>query len=375
MKTKTFSSKPRHRTNTSSSRSSSRGINHSNATNTAATIMKKTTSDNETKSDEKDGSMNHFNNFHKSEIPTTSKEKHWSKDSFNIGYEIGKGAFGTVVLCQEKISKFICCMKILRKKKLRNQGDQIIREINIHRTIKHPNIIQLYQWFHDEENICLILEYATNGELKKYLEQQLVSYGRGFDEETTIKYIYQIASALKILKDNNIIHRDIKPENILVGSNGQLKLCDFGWSKQTKELTYTVCGTPDYLCPEILQEDARSRTHTSPHGHAVDLWCLGVLTFELIVGDAPFSFENEDHYNTWPKQKQKHWFKKLTRRIMRVDIQYPFYVSSGARCFINSLLQKDPIKRANIEDLAKSKWMSSNLKELGVKEIYNLPYM
>ena len=312
-----------------------------------------------------------------SPTPTNSCTKTWSCNDFHLGAELGHGCFGSVFLAQEKSSNFVCCLKKLPKKKLRHNPDLILREIEIQKKLSHPHIIHLYQWFHDAKYIYLVLELAANGELKDLLERTLKKTGRGFTEGQTAIYIYQIGAALQLLKENNIIHRDIKPENILVGPLGELKRCDFGWSKETKKLTYTVCGTPDYLAPEIIQEINRSRTRTSGHGHAVDLWCLGVLSYELLVGDAPFSWlpatSRDNIYNTWPSRKQEHWEVTLRKRILQVRILYPTFVSSFARGFIQGLLQRNPQKRMALEMLTGQEWMQHHLAKHKVKEIGNLP--
>ena len=234
--------------------------------------------------------------------PTATTIKTWSRQDFDVGYELGQGAFGSVLIAREKKSQFICCLKVIEKKRLKGNPQLLIREIEIQKSISHPHVISLYQWFHDESTITLVLEMAQGGELKVLLEHQLNRVNKGFTEGRTAVYLYQISSALKALHDNHIIHRDIKPENMLIDSFGELKLCDFGWSKQTKDRSYTVCGTPDYISPEILRESTRGRTKTSSHDFRSDLWSIGVLMFELIVGEAPFSWT--PGFNTWPRKEQ-----------------------------------------------------------------------
>ena len=234
--------------------------------------------------------------------PTATTTKTWSRQDFDVGYELGQGAFGSVLIAREKKSQFICCLKVIEKKRLKGNPQLLIREIEIQKSISHPHVISLYQWFHDERTITLVLEMAQGGELKVLLEHQLNRVNKGFTEGRTAVYLYQISSALKALHDNHIIHRDIKPENMLIDSFGELKLCDFGWSKQTKDRSYTVCGTPDYISPEILKERSRGMTKTSSHDFRSDLWSIGVLMFELIVGEAPFSWT--PGFNTWPRKEQ-----------------------------------------------------------------------
>jgi len=308
----------------------------------------------------------------------------WSIECFEMGKKLGAGCFGNVFLARERQSKFICCVKTINKTKLKGKQEILLREIELQRSVSHPHVIQLYQWFYDKKKIYLVLEYAIRGELKKMLDREVEHRDRGFSESRSAMYMYQCASALKALHDLHILHRDIKPENILVGSNGELKLADFGWSKRTKDQTYTFCGTQDYLCPEILKEGTLPTEQTSGHSFALDLWCLGVLAFELIVGDAPFSWENPDIevkeiYKTWPKPKKKkkapkeHWQKKLYRRIQEVDVQYPSYFTKEGRNFVNDLLKEEPSERMRLEKFTEHPWMRDHLQRRKVEEIFNLP--
>lgn len=126
----------------------------------------------------------------------------------------------------------------------------------------------MYGFFHDDQRIYLILEYASGGTLFNALKRVTK-----FDEPTSAKYISCLVSALKYLHGRNVIHRDIKPENLLLGHDDQLKIADFGWSvHEPHSLRTTLCGTMDYLSPEMVEG--------KPHTNAVDLWSLGVLAYE-----------------------------------------------------------------------------------------------
>lgn len=126
----------------------------------------------------------------------------------------------------------------------------------------------MYGFFHDEQRIYLILEYASGGTLFQALKKAI-----RFDEKRTARYIKCMVSALMYLHGRNVIHRDIKPENLLLGHDDQLKIADFGWSvHEPNSLRTTLCGTVDYLSPEMVKGQA--------HTKAVDLWSLGVLTYE-----------------------------------------------------------------------------------------------
>lgn len=146
-------------------------------------------------------------------------------------------------------------------------------------------------------------------------------------------------NALAYCHANSVIHRDIKPENILLGYNNELKISDFGWSVHApSSRRQTMCGTIDYLPPEIILRKT--------YDYKVDLWCLGVLTYEFLVGRPPF--ESRDVQNTY-------------NRILKVEYTFPDYVSTNARDFISSLLQLDPTKRMSLNAAKKHIWITSNM--------------
>lgn len=239
----------------------------------------------------------------------TNNSKRWQLNDFEIGRPLGRGKFGNVYLAREKKSKYIVALKVLFKTQLtlNNVHHQLKREIEIQSHLRHPNILRLFGYFYDDNRVYLILEYAPGGELYSSLKKA----GR-FQERQAAKYIYQMIEALKCCHERNVIHRDIKPENILLGSKGEIKIADFGWSVHAPSSRRdTMCGTLDYLPPEMVMQ--------KPYDHTVDLWCLGVLAYEFLVGHPPF--ENKDVTQTY-------------RHIVTLDYQIPDYVSELARNFI-----------------------------------------
>jgi len=218
-------------------------------------------------------------------IESTTVRK-WKLSDFEKAKSLGKGKFGRVSLARIKDTNFIVAIKKISKIQLLESGveHQLRREIEIQNQLRHPNILRLYDWFHDSTHIYLILEYAGQGELFGILRK----CGR-FSEKQAAQYILELAGALQYLHRKHIIHRDIKPENLLVDSEGRLKIADFGWSVHTgTHKRQTMCGTLDYLPPEMVEGHS--------HDRAVDLWCLGVLLFEFLVGKPPF--ESEDTNET-----------------------------------------------------------------------------
>ncbi|KAI1143851.1 kinase-like protein [Hypoxylon sp. FL0543] len=254
---------------------------------------------------------------------------------FEIGRPLGKGKFGRVYLARERTSGFICGLKVLHKSELQ-QGrveKQVRREIEIQSNLRHPNILQLFGHFHDSKRIFLILEFAGKGELYKHLRRE-----NRFPEWKASQYIAQMASALRYLHRKHVIHRDIKPENILMGIHGEIKLSDFGWSVHApNSRRQTMCGTLDYLPPEML----KSGSEDNYYNEKVDLWSLGVLAYEFLVGEAPF----EDT----PVMTQ--------RRIRKADMTIPSFVSPEARDLIKRLLVLDPDKRIPLEQVQTHPWI------------------
>ncbi|KHJ43101.1 kinase domain protein [Trichuris suis] len=268
----------------------------------------------------------------------------WSMKDFEIGRPLGKGKFGRVYLARERKSKFIVALKILSKAQIVKSGveKQLVREIDIQTHVSHPNVLRLYGWFHDEKYVYLILEYAFHGELFRQLVEQST-----LSEKQAAKYIYQMADALIYLHKKGVIHRDIKPENILIDYHGNLKIADFGWSVHAASSMHgTMCGTLDYLPPEMVRHRQKHRAFIFP----VDLWALGVLLYEFLVGSAPFYAEKQDD---------------TFRRIVTCSYKIPKGVSAGASDLIQSLIKLIPSSRLPLEKVKEHPWIKANYKPPG----------
>ena len=160
-----------------------------------------------------------------------------------------------------------------------NVQHQLRREIEIQSHLRHQNILKLFGFFDDEKQIYLILEYCPGGELYADLKS---SKGGHFTEEKSANYINQIIQAIKFMHSKDVIHRDIKPENLLE-HDGTIKLADFGWSVHApSNRRQTMCGTLDYLPPEMVGRRRETYDKT------IDIWGLGILTYEFCVGSPPF---------------------------------------------------------------------------------------
>lgn len=263
------------------------------------------------------------------------RKKQWCLEDFEIGRPLGKGKFGNVYLAREKQSKFILALKVLFKSQLEKAGveHQLRREVEIQSHLRHPNILRLYGYFHDATRVYLILDYAPGGELYRELQRCTK-----FNDERSATYITELADALLYCHTKKVIHRDIKPENLLLGSKGELMIADFGWSVHApSSRRTTLCGTLDYLPPEMIEG--------RPHDETVDLWSLGVLCYEFLVGKPPF--EAETHQETY-------------RRISKVEYRYPSHVCEGARDLISKLLKHNHKHRLPLKDILEHPWIVQN---------------
>ncbi|XP_013860221.1 aurora kinase A [Austrofundulus limnaeus] len=273
------------------------------------------------------------NNPAKNDRISLSK-KPWSLEDFDIGRPLGKGKFGNVYLARERQTKFILALKVLFKNQLEKAGveHQLRREVEIQSHLRHPNILRLYGYFHDTSRVYLILEFAPKGELFSELQRC-----GSFSEDRSATYIMELADALHYCHTKNVIHRDIKPENLLLGANGELKIADFGWSVHTpSSRRSTLCGTLDYLPPEMIE----GRTHDEK----VDLWSLGVLCYEFLVGKPPFEAKTND---------------ETYRRISKVEYTYPpqTNISAGAKDLVARLLKHNPMQRLPIQGVLSHPWV------------------
>ncbi|KAK8794859.1 hypothetical protein WA158_001839 [Blastocystis sp. Blastoise] len=256
----------------------------------------------------------------------------WCLEDFDIGKRLGKGRFGRVYLAKERKSDFVVALKVIQKSELtKNKVEkQLRREIEIQTHLRHKNVLRMYGYFHDDKRVFLILEYSPNGELYADLVKK-----KKFSEERSAILMKALCDALHYCHEKHVFHRDIKPENILIGYNDEPKVADFGWSvhaNQTRRTT--LCGTLDYLPPEMVL--------SKPHDHTADIWCLGVLTYEFLVGHPPFEAEGKD---------------ATFKRITKCDLQFPPTVSLLAQDFIRKFLVLEPSQRIDLATVPYHPWI------------------
>ena len=239
---------------------------------------------------------------------------------------LGTGSYGEVKLIKNKSTFELFALKLIDKKSLEEEKtphELILREISVHKTLSHPNIIKLIESFEDTQKLYIILEYAEGGNLFELIKQN------GKLPESQARSIqYQSVLAVQYLTENSIVHRDIKPENILIGEEGSIKLCDFGWCVKGQELRSTFCGTIDYMAPEMIKNQK--------HSYEVDVWALGVLLYEMLHGYPPFrgSRESEKYFN-----------------IVNCKFSFAEWVSDEAQDLILKMIQKDPKKRIKVKQI------------------------
>jgi len=236
---------------------------------------------------------------------------------------LGKGSFGHVYLVLDPVSGVTMALKCVSKRKIVELGQEqhIMSEKEVMSRLTHPFIIQLYETYKDKKKLYFLMEVSLGGELFSLMKSRRV-----LDETTTRFYTACVTLAFSYMHRKKIIYRDLKPENLLMDSEGFLKMTDFGFAKYLPDdRTFTLCGTPDYLSPEVILGLG--------HGRAVDWWTLGILTFEMLASYPPFY--DEDPMKTYAK-------------IMQGTVEYPKNFSPQACDLIRSFLNRKPTKRLGI---------------------------
>mmetsp|Transcript_19555 Transcript_19555/g.24683 ORF Transcript_19555/g.24683 Transcript_19555/m.24683 type:complete len:527 (-) Transcript_19555:19-1599(-) len=201
---------------------------------------------------------------------------------------IGTGTFGTVKLCRYNATNDYFAIKILDKDKIvkLKQQDHVKSEKGILAAVNHPFVVKLYTTFQTQTAVHFVMEYISGGELFTAIKNC-----RGLASNTARIYAAEVILVLEYLHSHNYIHRDLKPENLLLDEFGHIKLTDFGFAKHITDKTWTMCGTPEYIAPEIIQGKG--------HGKGVDWWSLGILIFEMLVGHPPF--QGDDNCSVFEK--------------------------------------------------------------------------
>ncbi|KAI5932179.1 RAC-beta serine/threonine-protein kinase [Manis javanica] len=235
---------------------------------------------------------------------------------------LGKGTFGKVILVREKATGHYYAMKILRKEVIiaKDEVAHTVTESRVLQNTRYPFLTALKYAFQTHDRLCFVMEYANGGELFFHLSRERV-----FTEERARFYGAEIVSALEYLHSKDVVYRDIKLENLMLDKDGHIKITDFGLCKEgisDGATMKTFCGTPEYLAPEVLEDN--------DYGRAVDWWGLGVVMYEMMCGRLPFY--NQDH-------------ERLFELILMEEIRFPRTLSPEAKSLLAGLLKKDPKQR------------------------------
>jgi serine/threonine protein kinase len=263
----------------------------------------------------------------------TADEEKVSLHNFQYLRTLGKGAFGTVFLATGELpgrSKELYAIKTLKKQRITSIGISgiMVERKALNLTFGNPFITTLYSCFQNENHLFFVMEYMSGGDLKEQLDKVDV-----FSEERTKFYTAEISLAVQFLHELGILHRDLKLENVLVGSDGHCKIADFGISKlgmYRRIKTRTLCGTPVCMAPEILKN--------LPYDQGVDWWAVGVMMFEMITGNPPFDYDEEEDNDDIAQEK-------LDKKIINDEVDFPKDMSPAAISIVMKLLMKDPAQR------------------------------
>ena len=240
-------------------------------------------------------------------------------NQFHIIKTVGEGSFGTVKLAKDKITDNLVAIKMLSKQKLvkLKQVKQTTNEKKILESVHFPFLVNYLQSFQDLHKLYIVLDYVGGGDIFYYL----CRVGRCPEGDAQFLSA-QVILAFEYLHNRNIIYRDLKPENVLLGRHGYVKITDFGTAKVVTGRTYTLCGTPEYIAPEIILSKG--------YGKAIDWWTLGILIYELVSGSTPFYSKNT---------------MSIYEKIVGGKIPHRSYFSREVRHLIQQLLQCDCSKR------------------------------
>uniref|UniRef100_A0A8C4EI32 protein kinase C n=1 Tax=Dicentrarchus labrax TaxID=13489 RepID=A0A8C4EI32_DICLA len=258
----------------------------------------------------------------------------FSLQDFKCVAVLGRGHFGKVLLAEYKSTGEMFAIKALKKGDIvaRDEVDSLMCEKRIFETVnsvRHPFLVNLFACFQTQEHVCFVMEYAAGGDLMMHIHADV------FSEPRAIFYAACVVLGLQFLHDHKIefskifflflICRDLKLDNLLLDTEGYVKIADFGLCKEGmgfRDRTSTFCGTPEFLAPEVLTETSYTR--------AVDWWGLGVLIFEMLVGESPFPGDDEE---------------EVFDSIVNDEVRYPRFLSTEAISIMRRLLRRSPERR------------------------------
>ncbi|GMH60202.1 hypothetical protein TrRE_jg3770 [Triparma retinervis] len=263
------------------------------------------------------------------------------KDLKEVAF-LGTGTFGRVTLVQDKKSGDVLALKAMSKAQIvaHRQQENVMNEKNIMVMCNSPFILKLFATYKDSQKVFLLLEYCNGGELFTVLHTH---ESDGVPERQAQFYAVCVISALQHMASKDIAYRDLKPENALIDSEGYCKIIDMGFAKIVANKTFTLCGTPEYLAPEIVLGRG--------HNKGVDHWAFGILCYEMIAGYSPFAdMENADQV-------------KICQNIVKGKLSFPRGFDSKCKDLIKLLLVRDPSHRigmtkGGVQAICDQEWFS-----------------
>uniref|UniRef100_A0A671WAN9 Serine/threonine-protein kinase PLK4 n=1 Tax=Sparus aurata TaxID=8175 RepID=A0A671WAN9_SPAAU len=267
---------------------------------------------------------------------------------FKVLTLLGKGSFACVYRAKSVKTGLEVAIKTIDKKAMHKAGmvQRVTNEVEIQCRLKHPSILELYNYFEDSNYVYLVLEMCHNGEMSRYLKERKMH----FSEDEARHFMHQIVKGMLYLHTHGILHRDLTLSNLLLTSNMNIKIADFGLATQLKlpnEKHFTMCGTPNYISPEVATRSA--------HGLESDVWSLGCMFYAFLMGRPPFDTDTVKH---------------TLSKVVLGEYEMPGHVSLEAQDLIHQLLQRDPNQRPSLSAVLDHPFMTQSLlvrtKELGL---------
>eukprot|EP00494_Astrolonche_serrata_P025298 UN25559 len=259
----------------------------------------------------------------KREDSVASKKKVCKLDELKTIGVLGRGGFGLVSLVVDPNTKEAYALKAIKKFQVIETGTQtyIVNEKDVMQRMDNPFLVNLCATYQDKTSLYFLLEVCQGGELFTILRNE-----KYFPEQTARFYAACVIEAFDYMHSKDIIYRDLKPENLVLHKTGYLKVTDFGFAKYCPDLTYTFCGTPDYLAPEVISGEG--------HGKGVDWWTLGILIYEMLSSVPPFADDDQ---------------VKTAQKIMREPVRFSnLAFSKESKTLIMNLLRKKATRRLGV---------------------------
>uniref|UniRef100_A0A7N6ATU3 Serine/threonine-protein kinase PLK4 n=1 Tax=Anabas testudineus TaxID=64144 RepID=A0A7N6ATU3_ANATE len=260
-------------------------------------------------------------------------------EDFKVLTLLGKGSFACVYRAKSVKSGLEVAIKTIDKKAMQKAGmvQRVTNEVEIHCRLKHPSILELYNYFEDSNYVYLVLEMCHNGEMSRYLKERKMP----FSEDEARHFMHQIVKGMLYLHTHGILHRDLTLSNLLLTSNMNIKIADFGLATQLKlpnEKHFTMCGTPNYISPEVATRSA--------HGLESDVWSLGCMFYAFLMGRPPFDTDTVKH---------------TLSKVVLGEYEMPTHVSLEAQDLIRQMLQKDPAQRPSLSAVLDHPFLTQSL--------------